>query len=253
MQVFAAEGLILKRKNYSEADKLITLFTKSQGKIVTLAKGIRKITSRRSSNLELLNHVKIYLHQSKGLPIVTESQAVQAFPNLKEDLDKLSIAFVVLELVDKLFAEGQENKLVFELLLDTLERIDQSKSLTEANKFQASFQIKLLSQVGYLPQLYSCVNCEKELKEERNWLSPNSGGLVDYNCNQETFLSRPIGPEAIKILRFLNQKPFVEILRLNLDRNLLFETADLLNYYTTFFLEKDLNSHAFAREVNLLN
>ncbi|MDO8260035.1 MAG: DNA repair protein RecO, partial [Candidatus Magasanikbacteria bacterium] len=246
MHPFAAEGIILKRKNFGEADKLVTIFSKNHGKIVSVAKGVRKITSRRASSLELLNHVKVSFHQTKGLPILTEAQIQNTFPDLKEDLNKISIAFLVLELVDRLFDEGQENKIVFDLLLDTIGRIDSAQSLAEAKKFQTSFQIKLLTQVGYLPQLYNCVSCERKLIEEKTFLSPNSGGLVDDACNQSILLSKVVAPDEVKVLRFLNNESFSFVERLKLDEGLLNQASELLNYYTIYFLERNLNSIDFA-------
>ena len=252
MHSFAAEGIILKRKNFSEADKLVTIFTKNQGKVICVAKGVRKITSRRAGSLELLNHVKVYLHQTKGLPILTEAQIQNTFPDLKEDLNKISIAFLVLELVDRLFDEGQENRIVFDLLFDTIDRIDSARSLSEAKKFQISFQIKLLTQVGYLPQLYNCVQCEKKLEKKETFLAPNYGGLVDYSCNQSILLSKVVAPEEVKVLRFLNNENFSLVQRLKLDDDLLNQTSELLNYYTVYFLERNLNSIAFADQLQRL-
>lgn len=253
MQLYSTEALILKRRNFGEADKLITIFTRAQGKVATIAKGVRKITSRRAGSLELLNHVKVSLHQTKGLPILTEAQNLNSFPNLKENLEKLSSAFIVLELVDRLIAEEQENQVVFDLMVSTLQRIDQAKTATEARKFQTSFQIKLLTEVGYLPQLYNCANCREKLQEERNFLSPNNGGLVDSGCNRETILSRPIEPEIVKALRFLNNQAFSEVVKLELQSKLLREASSLLNYYTVFFLERELNSTNFAEAIYLVN
>ena len=249
MHSFASEGIILKRKNYGEADKLITIFTKNRGKIKAVAKGVRKITSRRASSLELFNHVKIFLHQTKGLPILTEAQSQNTFLELKEDLNKLSIGFLVLELIDRLFEEEQDNRVVFDLLVDTLLCIDKSETLLEAKKFQTSFQIKLLTQVGYLPQLYNCTICDIKLEEKVTFLAPNSGGLIDKNCNQNILLSREIAPEEVKVLRFLNKEDLSLVQRLKLDQNLLNQSADLLNYYTVYFLEKNLNSLEFTENL----
>lgn len=253
MNSYSTEALILKRRNFGEADKLITILTRSQGKVATVAKGVRKITSRRAGSLELLNHVKVSLHQTKSLPILTEAQSLNNFADLKEDLGKLSLAFVVLELVDRLIAEEQENRVVFDLLLSSLERIDQAANEDEARKFQTSFQIKLLTEVGYLPQLYNCASCREKLQEEKNFLSPTNGGLVDRDCNRETLLSRPIEPEVVKALRFLNNQAFSEVEKLDLRPKLLQETAELLDYYTVFFLERELNSLNFAANVRLVN
>lgn len=249
MQTFSSEGIILKRHNFGEADKLLTIFTKGGGKIKAVAKGVRKINSRRASSLELFNQVKIFLHETKSLPILTEAQTQFTFPDLKEDLNKLSVAFVVLELVDRLFEEGQENWFIFDLLSTTLAQIDQADTLAEAKKFQTSFQIKLLTQVGYLPQLYNCAVCQTKLTEGSTFLAPTHGGLVDQNCNQNILLSRQIHPTEVKVLRFLNKENLEYVKRLQLNYKLLEQSADLLNYYTLYFLERNLNSWDFSENL----
>lgn len=252
MQSFSTEGFILKRKNFGEADKLITLFTKNHGKVISVARGVRKITSRRAGSLELLNHVKVSLHQTKGLPILTEAQIQNTFPDLKEDLNKISIAFLVLELTDRLFEEGQENRNVFDLISDTISRIDKAQTLAEAKKFQISFQIKLLTEMGYLPQLYNCTQCENKLMEKKLYLSPNCGGLVDYSCSRNILFLKQVSPEEVKVLRFLNKENFSFVDRLKIDQSLLETTAELLNYYTVYFLERNLNSLDFADHLQRL-
>lgn len=252
MHSFSCEGFILKRKNYGEADKLITLFTKNHGKIISLAKGVRKITSRRAGSLELLNRVKVSLHQTKSLPILTEAQVQNSYPDLKIDLNKLSIAFMVLELTDRLFAENQENTKVFDMLTLTLSRINEAQTLEESKKIQISFQIKLLTETGYLPQLYKCTQCEEPLTKNNLFLSPNSGGLIDDKCSRNIIFSKKISSEEVKVLRFLNNESFSFVDRLKLSKNLLETTTELLNYYTTYFLERNLNSFDFAEHLQRL-
>ncbi len=119
MRSFKTEGIIIKRKNYGEADRFITVLTPRHGKIKILAKGVRKISSRRSSHIELLNLSYLSIHESK-MPILTEVEAINHFEGLKSDLSRSAFAFYVCELVDGLLAEHQENKLVYELLRQTL-------------------------------------------------------------------------------------------------------------------------------------
>lgn len=115
MRSFRTEGIIIKRKNYGEADRILTVFTKNRGKISVMAKGVRKISSRRSSHVELLNLSVLTLHDSK-MPILTEAETLNHFSPLKCDLTKAGYAFYVCELVDGLLAEHQENRAVFHLL-----------------------------------------------------------------------------------------------------------------------------------------
>ena len=122
MRGFKTEGIILKRRNFGEADRILTVFTLQKGKISVIAKGVRRITSRRAGNVELLNRVIMFLYQGQGMPILTEAEGIESFENLKSDLVLSTVAFHIIELVDKLTAENQENRVLYEHLVNVLKR-----------------------------------------------------------------------------------------------------------------------------------
>ncbi len=250
MQSFSTEAIVLKRRNFGEADKLVTFFTKKKGKITAMAKGVRKVSSRRAGNIEQLNHVTIFLHSTRGMPILTEAAEVANFASIKEDLEKLSLSYILLELVDQFLDEGQENQEIFDLLLKTLHAINTTNDMEKVQLLLSSFQIKFLSSVGYLPQLNHCVKCNQKLEQENNFLSPHLGGLIDEACSRETLISKPVSVNSIKTMRFLETKAVETITKLVLDVKTVRETASLLHFYTTFFLEKDLNTLEFATQVS---
>ncbi len=119
MRSYRLEGIVIKRKDFGEADRILTVFTKQKGKIQIVAKGVRRITSRRSSHVELLNQSIIGVYDGK-LPILTEAQCLSHFSGLKNDLKKAGWAFYVCELVDGLLAENQEHRQVYSLIQRTL-------------------------------------------------------------------------------------------------------------------------------------
>jgi DNA repair protein RecO (recombination protein O) len=82
-RVYVAEGIVLKRRNVGEADRILTVFTKKYGKIRVIAKGVRRITSRRAGHIEVFTRVILTLHSYKNMDIVTEAQAITAEPYLK--------------------------------------------------------------------------------------------------------------------------------------------------------------------------
>src|SRR3989304_6032467 len=99
------EGIIIKRKNFGEADRMLTVLTPRHGKIKIIAKGVRKISSRRSSHVELLNLSILTLHEGKIL-ILTEAETLNHFQDLKDNLKKSGLAFYLCELVDGLLPEN---------------------------------------------------------------------------------------------------------------------------------------------------
>ena len=163
MHGFKTEGIILKRRNFGEADRILTVFTLSKGKISIVAKGVRRISSRRAGNVELLNRVVLYLHQTKGMPILTEAESLETYQRIKSDLTLSTYAYHLIELVDKLTAENQENRILYEHLLEVLKRL----SKNPRQIFIRAFEAKILSNLGFL----SFLGKEDLLKdmEEKSW------------------------------------------------------------------------------------
>lgn len=148
MRSYRVEGIVIKRKNFGEADRILTVYTKHKGKINVLAKGVRKITSKRSSHIELLTHSVLGIYEGK-MPLLTETESLYYYSNLKNDLQKAGYAFYICELIDGLCASDQENRGVFTLLQNTLyklEETDDPKTLITA------FEKELLTMLGFWPE-----------------------------------------------------------------------------------------------------
>lgn len=152
MRSFKTEGIVIKRSNYSEADRIVTIFTKQNGKIKVKATGVRKIASRRSGHIELLNYCIFSLYQGKNMPVLTEVEARESFPLLKEDLKRIGLALHVCELVDGLCAENQENPDIFMLLGQTLRKLSKETNLAEV---VYQFELELLRLLGFHKQSQS--------------------------------------------------------------------------------------------------
>jgi len=149
--IYKAEGIILKRRNVGETDRIVTIFTKEYGKIRVIAKGIRRIHSRRAPYLEIFSQVKLIIHHGRLLDSVSEVEGINDFHSLKSDLRKVSLAYLVCELVDTLLAERQEHRDVFELMRATLAKLEENKSDPPAD-LGRHFALELLWLLGFLPR-----------------------------------------------------------------------------------------------------
>lgn len=178
-KTYKTEGIILKRINLGEADRILTIYSKHYGKIKALAKGVRKIASRKGGNVETFNQVSLFLAQGKNLDIITEAEVVNSFKTWRQDLRKVGIAFYFCELVDQLTAENQTNQAVFSLLVDYLKKISQKADL----ELIRGFEENLLQELGFGPP--------ESLKK-------SSGSLIKY---LETITERKIN--SLRILRNL--------------------------------------------------
>ncbi|SRR5258708_34581240 len=146
MRTVTVEGIIIKRVNVGEADRILTVMTRDLGKVSVKATGVRRITSRRSSHVELLNVARLYLYKGKGMMVLTEVVMMESFEGLKADLRKIGFAYHVCELVNGLCPENQENRQVYDLLKRTFERLTAQEDLV---RVASQFEIDLLRLLGY--------------------------------------------------------------------------------------------------------
>lgn len=146
---YKAEGVVLKRTNFSEKDKLITVFTRNLGKITLIAKGIRNIQSKKAPHLELFTHVSMYIAMGKSLDIVTEAYTIEVYPHLRKNLEKVAYAYSITEIIDRLCAERQEHRNIYELLVRTLDKIDKSAE-GSIKPLIDEFILETLWELGYL-------------------------------------------------------------------------------------------------------
>lgn len=191
MQAFKTEGIILKRRDFGEADRILTVFSQKKGKISVLAKGVRRITSRRAGNVELLNRVVIYLHQGKGMPILTEATSLDTYPKLKEDLTLSTYAYHLIELVDKLTAENQENMVLYEDLVRVLEKLSRSPRQILIRAFEA----KILTNLGFINFELDNAQISKKVRIMLQELTFNSWENIEKMLVTEN--------EALELERFL--------------------------------------------------
>lgn len=145
MKTITTEGIVIRRSNFGEADRVLTLLTPYKGKIKTVAKGVRRITSRRAGNVELLNRVKLQIFIGKGMSVLTEAESISTYPKIKSDLTLSSYGSYIAELVERLTAENQPSPEVYKLVVDIL-------NLLEVNPRQIivrAFEVKLLTLLGF--------------------------------------------------------------------------------------------------------
>lgn len=166
MRTYKVEGIVLKRKNLGEADRVLTILSKELGKIAVKAPGVRRIPSRRSSHVELLNNSEFTLYQSSKifLPIVTEAQTLEDFSLVKSDLRKIGVALYICELINGLCADNQENRGVFFHLKSTLSEL--ACALDTATLIK-KFEKDLLMELGFWSEAKQLLTQDSQIVMER--------------------------------------------------------------------------------------
>ncbi len=150
LRLIKVEAIILKRRNIGEADRLITLFSKERGKVSAMAKGIRKITSKRAPHLEVFSRTILMLHKGERYDTITEVFPIATYSILRQSLDRVNTAYMLCESIDALLPEHQEHRDVYDQLIYALGRLEH----TDPSKaFLTEFLQTLLISLGFLTSL----------------------------------------------------------------------------------------------------
>ena len=262
-RTYQTEAIVIKKTRLGEADRILTLYTPDMGKIQGVAKGVRRPKSKLSGHLELLTHSMIFLVHGRNLDTIVGSQNIESFLPLKSDLELGAYALYATELVYQFGAERQENRRLFSLLLEIMQQLcrqktaDGSRPAVGASQMRANgnnqeisgilryFELHLLEEVGYRPQLGQCVSCRKVLPDTTNYFSASSGGMVCPDCRLKHTYTYPISPSALKSLRLLQDSDWSAISELSRDMDIHREMEFMLRNYLKYLLERDVRSVAW--------
>lgn len=239
------EALVLRHSDWGEADRILTLFTRQAGKLRAIAKGARKLHSRKAGHLEPFTRVKLLLAKGRDFWIITQADTIDAYPAVREDLLRTGYAAYLCELLDRFTQEEGQSIPLFEELAQGLGRV---AALEDPFVTMRYFELRLLDHTGYRPQLFQCVSCAAEIQAEDQYFDPGSGGVVCPRCIARMPEARPISLNALRFLRHLQRSSFAEASRANPDAAVRAEMERLMNQFLTWHLERRLNSPAFIAE-----
>jgi DNA repair protein RecO (recombination protein O) len=179
-RTYTTQAIVLRSMRFSEADRILHLYTESRGRIGAIAKGVRKTRSRFGARLEPLSHVELLLHEGAGeLQTITGVELLRSHHAVREHPYRLDAGLIGAEAMLRLFGEPEANARAFGALarfLDLLEELPAAAGRAAVDPLVLAFQLKLLWLAGYLPHLTSCVECGETSALAA--FSPRAGGAV---------------------------------------------------------------------------
>ena len=208
-RTYKSEAIVLRSMRFSEADRILHLYTRDRGRIGAIAKGIRKTKSRFGARLEPLSHVELVLHEGSGeLQTVTGAALVASHHETRENTYRLGAGLIGAEAMLRLFGEPEANERAFTALarfLDVLDTTAPTESRPELDSLALSFQLKLLWLSGYLPHVTACVECGA--RDDLVGFSARAGGAV---CRLHAAGAFTLSPEGLAGVERLLSTPFAD-------------------------------------------
>lgn len=218
--IFKDYGIVIKQINFGDYDKILSIVTQNHGKVSAIAKGVRKINSKKAPSCELFVKSKFAFAKGRSLDIITETQPITYFDSLKSTLEKITTLFYISELLDQFIEEGDETQSqeVYQLLDQFLQLCEASK---QENLFSLTrgFESRLLAVLGISPDLYHCAKCGNSLLNFQSFrYSSVAGGILCSKCSEAMKDSgNDISVDSLKSLRYFQEQDLSrsELLQLN--------------------------------------
>ena len=161
-RTYNSEGIILSRRSFSEADRILSVFSREKGRTSLMAKGVRKLKSRKRGSIEVFSEVKYSAARGKSLDIMTEVEIIDSYQGIRKSLKKVSVAYFYMETVGRLSGEDEKNEALYKLLKRYLKKLSSTKRLKEERE---RFIKETLTLLGYWPKGRPIHNADRILEE----------------------------------------------------------------------------------------
>lgn len=157
------DAVVLKSMKFRGTSKIVTFYTRRYGKLKGVAKGARETKSKFGAALEPLTVVSMVLYRKehRDLQLISQCDILQRFKNISADIERLPVALSVIELLNKLTHEEEENTLLYEFVLETLDAIDQAEG--QVLNILFAFELRICSMFGFGMGLDRCTSCGRDL------------------------------------------------------------------------------------------
>ncbi|MDD2521966.1 MAG: DNA repair protein RecO [Anaerolineaceae bacterium] len=244
---YRAQALVIRHREFGEADRILTLYTLEKGKLQAIAKGVRKLKSRKAGHLEPFTQVSLQLAKGRNLEIVTQAETIRNFDNIRENLKLTAQAAYVLELLDRLTYEEGENRLLYNLVVETLSRLDAGISPGLVVHY---YEVHLMDILGFKPQLQECVVCGAAIQPENQYFSARLGGVVCPQSLSGDPGAWQVSMDALRYMRFFQRSPWPQVKNRSIPEEVDRELSQLIEKYLTYLLEYNLKTPGFLDAIS---
>ena len=169
------EGVCLRRVEVGEKDGVVTFMTRDQGKLAAMVRGLLGPKSKHAAACQMFVRSRLQFASGRNLPILAQAEILTSHYGLREDLLQTAWATYVCELLDRALPDREPHEALYEILIETLDHLLRADDPAAPSH---SFELRMLSELGYLPVLDRCVVTGRPIQGDQATFCPGEGGLV---------------------------------------------------------------------------
>lgn len=241
MKFIKTESIVLKSRLIGESDKVVTLFTKSNGKIDAIAKGARNSKSRFLGSSHPFSIGYYVLFEGQNYYYIDQWELIHSFLKIDDDILKLSYASYFADIVYKLMEENEKNTNIYNLLKYSMFLLE--RGFVDSDLLSITFCLKFVTFMGYMPEVHHCLSCGRN--DNIMYFSPLKGGVLCRDCKASSDDIFYIKRETLNMLRYLLSNDFGNIAKLRIQKNKLAELDKIVTDYMSVHFDKNFQSKYF--------
>jgi DNA repair protein RecO (recombination protein O) len=234
MGIFKTNGIVVRSAKYGNSSKLVTFYSQAFGRLIGIARGARRVKSRFGAGLEpfVESEFIVYYSPDRTYQTIADSDLVRPFPAVRDDLVKSVFAYAACEALDRLTAEPSDE--VYALMLEFLQQLGVA-ARKDAEALFWAFQLKLMTGLGYQPELAACMACAGDLPAESPVFTVGAGGILCPTCAASALETvGTVSRGTLKLLQKLRETPLAGIGRYKMTATLREEGRQFLRYFLAF-------------------
>lgn len=243
MAQYQTEAILVAVRDWGDADKIVTLFSREYGKITAFANGARRPKSPLAGGMQLFTHMEVTLAPGKNSDSVKQCEIKHAFRKIQEDFICMAYGAFIAELTAELCPERQPEPQVFDLLLEVFQIL----TLRNPRMVALGWAWQLLAISGYYPDFGHCTQCGQSIAFPA-YFSYANGGCVCQGCEHGGLpeISEQVKDFITCLLHINWNKPAC----FTVNGTILMQTENLLMGYLAHCLDKPLRSMSFIKQVS---
>ncbi|MDD6246212.1 MAG: DNA repair protein RecO [Firmicutes bacterium] len=238
------DGLVVRQVNYKDNDQILTVLTKEHGLMTLKARGVRSRSSRLKGACQLLAYSEFTVFENRGFHTIDEANAIQMFPELRTDIELLSLASYFAQVAEVLSQEDMPNPELLSLTLNALYAL--CRRLCTPELVKAAFELRAACLGGYTPQLSGCAVCGDP---EPDRFDVRGGILCCASCSAGEGLRLPVSPGSLAAIRYLVSCDAKRLFSFRLEGRAVKELCDLAETYLQTQLERGFYTLDFYKSL----
>lgn len=238
------DGLVVRQVNYKDNDQILTVLTKEHGLMTLKARGVRSRSSRLKGACQLLAYSEFTVFENRGFHTIDEANAIQMFPELRTDIELLSLASYFAQVVEVLSQEDMPNPELLALTLNAFYAL--CRRLCTPELVKAAFELRAACLGGYTPELSGCAVCGDP---EPDRFDVRGGILCCASCSAGEGLRLPVSPGSLAAMRYLVSCDAKRLFSFRLEGRAVKELCDLAETYLQTQLERGFYTLDFYKSL----